>query len=368
MGLFNNRNQNEDAYVGGKKHWVDVIKNTGDEDMLIWRQPEEDFNTNSTLIVMPGEEALFVNGGRIEQVFTSGTYKLSTQNYPVISRLRNYFSGGVSVFNCVVFFVRTAYSKEIAWGTLRPIQYFDDTYQEMQIKGHGAYKVKVNDPTLFIERMLGSNIQFKDADDLKEFFGSQFFQYVSDAIVNSLDTLKASFNQPIFKVVSGHRAEIAAAIEPVLAPILGQNGLKLENFSVAHLKAEAADPEMEKLIRQRMAMDLMQGAQVNPAWQAQKQVDIMTNLSNNPGGGGAAAAGMGVGMGISTMGMMGNMMQGMMQGGMMGQPQQTTVQQPAQPTGDDPMAKLQKLKQMLDMGLISQQDFDTKKQEILTNL
>ena len=54
MGLFNNRNANESAYVGGKKHWVDVIKNSGDGNLLIWRQPEEDFNTNSTLIVMPG--------------------------------------------------------------------------------------------------------------------------------------------------------------------------------------------------------------------------------------------------------------------------------------------------------------------------
>ena len=95
MGLFNNKNENESAYVGGKKHWVDVIKNSGDSDMLIWRQPEEDFNTNSTLIVMPGEEAIFVKGGVIEQTFTNGTYKLETQNYPFISRLRNAFSGRV---------------------------------------------------------------------------------------------------------------------------------------------------------------------------------------------------------------------------------------------------------------------------------
>ena len=52
MGLFNNKNANESAYVGGKKHWSDVIKNSGNGDLLIWRQPEEDFNTNSTLIVL----------------------------------------------------------------------------------------------------------------------------------------------------------------------------------------------------------------------------------------------------------------------------------------------------------------------------
>ena len=50
MGLFNNKNPNETAYQGGKKHWTDVIKNSSPGDLLIWRQPEEDFNTNSTLI------------------------------------------------------------------------------------------------------------------------------------------------------------------------------------------------------------------------------------------------------------------------------------------------------------------------------
>ena len=107
MGIFN-KNTNETAYTGGKKNWADVIKNTGPGELLIWRQPEEDFNTNSTLIVMPGEEAIFIKGGTVEQTFENGTYKLSTENYPFISRLRNVFTGGTSTFNSVVYFVRKA--------------------------------------------------------------------------------------------------------------------------------------------------------------------------------------------------------------------------------------------------------------------
>ena len=38
-----------------RNHIMNVIKNTGNSDMIIFRQPEEDFNTNSKLIVMPGE-------------------------------------------------------------------------------------------------------------------------------------------------------------------------------------------------------------------------------------------------------------------------------------------------------------------------
>ncbi len=366
MGLFNNRNANEAAYVGGKKHWVDVIKDTGPDDLLIWRQPEEDFNTNSTLIVMPGEEAIFVKGGNIEQVFSNGTYKLSTENYPFISRLRNAFSGGISAFNCVVYFVRTAPSKETNWGTMSPIQYFDETYQELRIKGYGAYKTSVKNPSILLTKLIGANVDFTATDNLDQYFANQFHQHISDSISNAIDRLKAQTGKPVFALAGGHRGEIADIIIPQLEPILADYGLELEAFSIAHLKIEAADPEMEKVIRQRMAMDVMQGAQVNPAWQAQQQVDIMKNISNNQGAGGMAAAGMGAGMGIGAMGMMGNMM-----GNMMGSMQQQQPQQPAaaaQPVAEDPMSKLQKLKQMLDMGLISQQDFDSKKKEILSTL
>ena len=160
MGLFD-RNPNESAYVGGKKHWTDVIKNSGPGDLLIWRQPEEDFNTNSTLVVMPGEEAIFIKGGTIEQTFDNGTYKLSTENYPFISRLRNAFSGGVSTFNCVVYFVRKAHSMEIFWGTDSPIQVRDPVMQiATSVQARGSYKVQVDDPGKLLAKMVGNNVPF----------------------------------------------------------------------------------------------------------------------------------------------------------------------------------------------------------------
>ena len=162
MGLFNNKNPNETAFTGGKKHWADVIKNTGDGELLIWRQPEEDFNTNSTLIVMPGEEAIFIKGGTVEQTFENGTYKLSTENYPFISRLRNAFTGGISTFNCVVYFVRKAHSEEILWGTDSPIQVRDKMLGiATKLKARGAYKVQIDNPVKFLEKLIGNNVPFQ---------------------------------------------------------------------------------------------------------------------------------------------------------------------------------------------------------------
>ena len=174
MGLFD-KNPNEAAYAGGKKHWTDVIKNSGPGELLIWRQPEEDFNTNSTLVVMPGEQAIFIKGGNIEEVFDNGTYKLSTANYPFISRLRNAFSGGISTFNCVVYFVRSADSEEIRFGTDSPIQVRDKVWGvRTDARVRGAYKVRIVNPAKFLEKLIGNNIQFQLQGELDKYFASEF--------------------------------------------------------------------------------------------------------------------------------------------------------------------------------------------------
>ena len=352
MGLFNNKNENESAYVGGKKHWVDVIKNSGDGDLLIWRQPEEDFNTNSTLIVMPGEEAIFVKGGVIEQTFTNGTYKLETQNYPFISRLRNAFSGGVSTFNCVVYFVKTAHSQEIDWGTMSPIQYFDDTFGNLNVKSYGAFKVHINNPSKFLTKLIGNNVDFETQLGLKKYFANEFQMHIVNSLSQTLDNLKAS-GKVIFETVR-NTVEIASAIEPHIAEIISAYGLSLDAFSVASCKAVSDDPEIQKMITDRARMNYL-----GQNWAAQQQVDILKNMSNNPGAGGIAAMGAGMGMGFASGGVFGNMAQQTMQGQTIANP--TTS---ANPT----MEKLKQLKEMLDMGLISQADFDAKKGEILSQM
>ena len=190
MSLFG-RNPNEEFYNGGKKHWTDVIKNSGPGELLIWRQPEEDFNTNSTLIVMPGEQAIFIKEGNVEQVFDNGTYRLSTENYPFISRLRNAFSGGISTFNCVVYFVRRADSQEIIWGTDSPIQVRDKVWGvRTEARVRGAYKVRIDNPAKFLEKLVGNNIQYQAQDELKKYFMNEFQGKIKSAVSRYLNSLE----------------------------------------------------------------------------------------------------------------------------------------------------------------------------------
>lgn len=350
MGFFNNKNQNESAFVGGEKHWVDVIKNSGDGNLLVWRQPEEDFNTNSTLIVMPGEQAVFINQGNIEQVFTAGTYKLSTNNYPFISRLRNAFSGGVSTFNSVVYFVREADSREIEWGTMQPIRYGDAMLGPVNIKAGGAYKVKIDNPSLFITKLLGNNVNVASQDGLTKYFANEFSMHIADCINKTLNRLQAENYKEVYHY-TGNLLEFANSVQPQLQSIMDDYGLKLRAFSISRCKDEYEDPEVAKMIADKKRMQYLGGN-----WAAQQQVDILKNVSTNEGAGGIASAGAGLGMGLSMGGVFGGMTQ------------QVQQQAQAAPVNGGAMEKLKQLKELLDMGLISQSDFETKKAEILKTI
>lgn len=374
MGLFD-RNPNEAAFVGGKKHFTDVIKNSGPGDLLVWRQPEEDFNTNSTLIVMPGEEAVFIKGGNVEQTFDSGTYKLSTENYPFISRLRNAFSGGVSTFNCVVYFFRKAHSMEIYWGTDSPIQVRDPVMRiATSVRARGAYKVQIDNPAKLLQKMLGNNIPFLAQPELNNYFISEFQQHIKSSLARAI----RDSNQEILGICA-EQDVLANQIHPILQEILNDYGLKLVTFSIAAMDIPEDDPNRQKL-EEAFANKGVMGI-LGDDWGRQQASEILHTLAANPGAGGVAAAGAGMGMGVAAGGVFAGMAQQMF-----APMQQQVPQQPMQPAqsgrftqrgaapaqqaqpAEDPVEALKKLKTMLDAGLIPQEVYDAKMQEILRRM
>lgn len=361
MGLFNNKNPNESAYSGGKKHFADVIKNSGIGELLIWRQPEEDFNTNSTLIVMPGEEAIFIKGGTIEQVFENGTYKLSTENYPFISRLRNFFTGGISVFNCVVYFVRKAHTEEILWGTDSPIQVRDKMLGiATKLKARGAYKIQIDNPAKFLEKLIGNNIPFQQQDELPKYFRNEFQSKIKSSIAQAV----MESNVELLGIDT-RLDEFSNLIQPFLQEIFNDYGIRLIKFSVA--ACDIADDELRKKYDEYGIENIqkLRNAQADKGvmgilgddWSRQQAVNIMTNISNNPGSGGLAAEGAGLGMGLAAGGAFGSMAN-----------QVFTPANQNQQTNQTPVEKIKQLKELFDIGAITQTEFDEKKKEILSKM
>lgn len=394
MSLFG-RNPNEEYYSGGRKHWTDVIKNSGPGELMIWRQPEEDFNTNSTLIVMPGEQAIFIKGGNVEQVFENGTYRLSTENYPFISRLRNAFSGGISTFNCVVYFVRRADSQEIIWGTDSPIQVRDKVWGvRTEARVRGAYKVRIDNPVKFLEKLLGNNIQYQTQDELKKYFMNEFQGKIKSAVSRYLNSLEQELIG-----IDAYIDDLSEQIQPRIDEIVQEYGLRCVRFSLSGLdvdtsKYDAIDESQIAAIGKanlargdRSYMDIM-----GEDWGRQQAANILGDLARNPGAGGVGAMGAGMGMGMAAGSVFGNMANQMFEP-MHRQQQPTNNAVPQTPvqnsrfaprnsgnstmstdapqmknSGEDPLEVLGKLKKMLDAGLIEQAEYDAKKAEILKRM
>jgi membrane protease subunit (stomatin/prohibitin family) len=308
---------------------------------------------------MPGEEAIFIKGGTVEQTFENGTFKLSTENYPFISRLRNAFSGGISTFNCVVYFVRKAHSEEILWGTDSPIQVRDKMLGiATKLKARGSYKVQIENPVKFLEKLIGNNVSFQLQAELTKYFINEFQGKIKSNI-----TRAANESAQELLGIEARLDEFADIISPFMQETLDSYGLKLIKFSIAAISID--DDELRKRYDEigMDAISKMRNAQADKSvlgilgddWAKQQQVDIFKLMASNEGAGGVASTGAGLGMGLTAGGVFGHMAQ------------QTFNQQQLTPN-ESPIEKIKQLKELLDIGALTQVEFDQKKKEILNKM
>ena len=264
MSIFSTKN---------KTHYANVIKNTGDGDLLVWRQPEEDFNNGSTLIVSPGEKAIFIKSGKIEESFGEGSHILSTNNFPFISKLKNLKTGGVSPFNCVVYFVKTSLSKEIKWGTNPKFQIEDKVFIENEklslttnIGAHGAYKVCIENPDLFIKKLVGSKTPSMQPDDLNNYFFNEF-----QGKIKSILAKKLSSKAEGLRGIVAHLDDLANNIKPALQEVLNEYGLKCISFSISSIDIEE-NPLLKKIEETKLKI-----------YEERKQADINAEITIKQG-------------------------------------------------------------------------------------
>ena len=143
---------------------------------------------------------------------------------------------------------------------------------------------------------------------------------------------------------------LSQKMQELLAPAFAKLGLALEGFTVESITLPEA---LQKTLDERISMGIIGDLGKYTQYQTATAIPL---AAQNEGGLAGIGAGVGVGAGI------GQAMAASMAGAM----------HPAAPAGaaggDDPQARLAKLKSMLDQGLITQEDYDQAKAEILKQL
>lgn len=338
---------------------LDVIKYDGDEDSLVWKFPQEDINYFTQLVVNENQEAIFFKEGRALDVFGPGTHTLKTGNIPILEKLVNLPFGGKTPFTAEIYYVKKSIIKRL-WGSQTPIAVEDPKYKIMiELRTHGAYNMRINDSKTFLNQVVGTRKSY-NSDDLDMLFRPMIITRISDFLAEVVGKNNISIVQ-----INQYLDEASSAGKTKIQPDFGKYGIEIIDFLVESINFDKNDPNFQKI--QKVLADKFEIDTLGAAYQQKRMLDIGEAAAKNEGNaatGTMMGAGMGAGMGLGM---------GQMMGGMMGQMGQQGNQQGGQQgagggAASDPTAKLQKLKQMLDEKLISQEEFDAKKKDILSQM
>ncbi|PIF27902.1 membrane protease subunit (stomatin/prohibitin family) [Acidovorax sp. 62] len=338
-----------------KKQFIDIIQWTEDSDgTLAWRFPMRDMEIQNggTLIVRESQMALFVNEGKVADVFGPGTHKLTTQTLPVLTYLKNWDKLFESPFKSDVYFFSTRQQIDQKWGTPQPITIRDKDFGAVRLRAFGNYAFRVADPKLFHTEISGTREAYTVAEVDGQLRGL-VLQNISNAIASSgLPFLDLAANQIAF----------ADALAKELQPAFAKIGLLLEAMTVQNV---SLPEELQKILDQKIGMGMV-GNDMAKFMQYQTAQAIPKFAEGAGNGGGIAGDAMGLGAGVALGQVLAqNLQQGLQGGGAQAAPV------PAAPAGvrpDEVMATLEKLGDLKAKGILTQEEFDAKKAELLKKL
>ena len=252
--------------------WTDSSANT-----MVYRYEADgkEIMMGAQLTVRESQVAVFVNEGKIADVFQPGRYELSTQNMPVMTALKSWKYGFNSPFKAEVYFINTRQFLDLKWGTSNPVMMRDTDFGMIRLRAFGIYSFRVQDPVAFLREVFGTS----------ELFTTEGVEgQVKRLIVSSLSDMLAQSKIPALDLAANYdelSQYMLNAISPKIAPL----GLKLDSFVIENI---SLPEEVEKAMDRRTSMGVV--GDMNRYAQFQS-AEAIREAANNPSGGAGLGAG-----------------------------------------------------------------------------
>jgi membrane protease subunit (stomatin/prohibitin family) len=287
------------------------------------------------LTVRESQTVIFFRDGKALDIFGPGRHVLQTQNIPILTKLVTKLGYGTdSPFRSEVYFLNMKLFPNLKWGTREPILFRDSELNMIRIRSFGIFSIQIDDPSLFLNKIVGTQDIYTDSE-LEDYLKGIIISRLTDVFgeqVTSVFDLPKDFN------------ELSLVLKTNIQNDFDALGLRIHDFLINSI---SVPPEVQEMIDSKAGMaaigDMNQFLKFKAAL-------AMEAAAKNPSGVASAGVGMGAGMGMGFM--LPQMLSGAMQPG---QGQQTA----------SPMDKLKKLKELLDMGALSQEEYDKKKDKLL---
>lgn len=337
-----------------KKQFIDIIQwtETGDG-TLAWRFPmaEMEIQNGASLTVRESQVAVFVNEGQVADVFGPGMYKLTTQTLPVLTYLKNWDKLFESPFKSDVYFFSTRQQVDQKWGTPQPITVRDKDFGAVRLRAFGNFSFRIGDARLFHTQISGTRELYTVAD-LDGQLRGLLLQNISNAI--------AASGVP-FLDLAANQIQFAEALAKQLTPEFAKIGIQLENITVQNV---SLPEELQKVLDQKIGMGMV-GNDMGKFMQYQTAQAIPKFAEGAGGGGGIAGDAMGLGAGVA----LGQVLAQNLAQGLQAQPAAAQAEPAAAGVNPaDVMTTLEKLGELKAKGILTQEEFDAKKAELLKKL
>ena len=272
--------------------------------------------------------------------------------------------GGIPSSQQIAFYVNLREIPNNRFGTQAEI-YWDDAYLGTQVGAmtRGTYTLRIIDPILFVKQFvpvsyLHPGAPLFDFADMDNDAGTQLF----NEVVSSLSAAFSHYTNDPSKGnriarIQGDAVGFAQSLSAVIENEYSwsrSRGLTIDRVAIAAIEY---DEDSKALLADVRRADALGGTRGNSFMQ-QSLARGMQSAGENQNGGAAGLAFMGMNANAAG-GVMNNFQQPVMP------QQQAPPPQPQQQVAEDPFAKLRSLKELLDSGIITQEDFDAAKAKIL---
>ena len=228
-----------------RSQFLEIIEWTDDSrDTLSYRFPDDDkeIKRGAQLIVRESQVVQFVYLGQYGDTFGPGKHTLTTDNIPVLSRLKGWKYGFESPFKADIYYVVTRLFTGNKWGTSNPVMVRDQDFGIVRVRAFGTYDFRIVDPQRFLREVAGTDNHFR-LDEFADVMRSRLVSVFSEALATS--------QVPVLDVATRY-SELGEALLPLINPILtGKYGLEMTSFVLENV---SVPPEVEQAIDKRSSM------------------------------------------------------------------------------------------------------------------
>lgn len=334
---------------------IDRVKyDAPDDTSFVWKYPSEDLTIGAQVIVNEGQEVIFVKSGEVLDTLGPGTHTLSTGNIPLLNKLINLPFGSKTPFTAEVWYVNKTVKRDLKWGTPSPIQVMDNNLGfPVSARSFGKWGARIEDSRSFVTQIVGSQMT---ADDKKitDYFIGEIIQKLSNTIASAINVNNISILQ-----IASSLNELSKLTHEFIKKEFERFGLEVVNFNIESVNIPPEEMEkIQKVFEKTLEAKELSKVEVGGAFTAIKTFDVLQAASENQSEGGGVGSFLGAGIGLGA---------GVPLGNQMGQQMNINNKQ-NQEGNADPESRLKKLKAMHDEGLITDEQFSQKREEILKEL